>query len=239
MVFRLSFLFILILFSGCAHVSSVKDQKMIFDQDPQAVFLTACEQGSRVLSAKGSVWLKASSKDASGQFPADVAVESPQSLQMEAHNLLGGTEAVIQVKEGVFSVETPDHVKKIQKSNGFWGGLPLEWAPALFLGRIPCPSADLRTDAQVSFDGEGQLRVETRRTLGGDPQKFIYQFKLFDEKPWVEGLHWEKEGIAPLSVDFKFSQPEALTRSPLRWEAKSSLGEIKMTWKQREYELVR
>lgn len=233
---RCFFIAVLTFLSGCAHLSR---SKFIQVGDPDALLLEACNVGISVKSAKGSVWLKAVSKEASGQFPAQVFVQAPTQLQMEAQNLFGGTEALIRIDGNSIFIETPDHKKINRKGNQSWGGMPLEWASQLFLGKIPCPPVEIRNDARKSFDAEGRLVVQIPGSLKTVAQKFIYGFKLLNEKPWVEELHWEKEGATPLSVDFKFSDPEELTRSPLRWEAKSTLGSIKMHWKEREYELTR
>lgn len=234
--YRCLFLTVLSFLSGCAHVNQSNFFK---GSNPDELLLEACNVGVSVKSAKGSVWLKAISKEASGQFPAQVLVQAPSQLQMEAQNLFGGTEAMIRIDGHSIFIETPDHKKFNRKGNQSWGGMPLEWAPQLFLGKIPCPPTEFWNNARKSFDAEGRLVVQIPGSLKAVAQKFIYAFKLFNEKPWVEELHWEKEGVTPLSVDFKFSEPEALTRSPLRWEAKSSLGSIKMYWKEREYELTR
>src|SRR5262249_13269789 len=65
--------------------------------DGLALLEQACKPGQGVRGVKGSVWLKAQSKEASGQFPAMVDA-SPERLRLEATNLTGGTEALITVE---------------------------------------------------------------------------------------------------------------------------------------------
>lgn len=224
--------------AGCSHVSI---SKVIRGSDPRNLLLQACKPGGQIKSAQGSAWLKGNVQNSLGnhhsaQFPAEVVVQAPSTLYLEAHNLLGGVEARISVEGQIFKLETPDRGKTIEKRRGSWGGIPLEWATDLFLGKIPCPSASSLAHARLSLSPEGQLWVQILDPSKGETQKFIYSFGIWQEKPWAEQLHWEKQGV---SIDFKFFDPEEMTGSPMRWEAKSSQGEIQMRWKDRDYELTR
>jgi hypothetical protein len=221
--------------AGCAH-APVKEVQ--YEKSPSFYFESICGIGEGIKKATGSVWLKATSPDASGQFPADIVVnaggiDQPGNLRLEAHNLLGATVGVITAEGNVFKVEMPGHPEKTQKGTGSWGGIPLEWASDLFLGKVPCPP---QSDLRFSWSPEGKLVVDAAPSLGNEAQRFVYSFKMINKKAWPEELHWERTGFAPLAVDFKFSHPEENTLSPLRWEAKSSLGEIKARWKNRQHE---
>jgi len=219
--------------SGCSHVNI---SQVIQGTDPRSLLSQACKPGDQIKSALGSAWLKGAVQNDSAQFPAEIVVKAPSTLYLEAHNLLGGVEARISVEGQIFKIETPDQRKRVEKRRGSWGGIPLQSVTDLFLGKIPCPSASSLADARLSLNSEGQLLVQVVDPLKGEVQKFIYSFGIWQQKPWAEQLHWEKQGA---SIDFKFFDPEEMTGSPLRWEAKSSLGEIQMRWKDREYELTR
>lgn len=222
---------------GCGHAPLKKAT------DPKLLLQLACEPGANIQSVTGSAWLKAHSKEASGQFPAQIEAPSPDRLKMEITNLLGGTEAVITVEGGHYSIVVPNHAERTEKGADSWGGIPLRWANALFLGRIPCPAsqgAKLSLGAPSSEADE--LIVEVPRTLGRMAEKFIYRFRSVQGQPWPEALHWERAGMggaSPLVVDFKFEDPEEKTRSPKKWEAKGSQGEVKVRWRDRQPQMAR
>lgn len=191
----------------------------------------ACRPGSMLQTVKGSVWLKAKSKEASGQFPAAVEAQADGSLILEATNLIGAKEAVIRVKNQRYEIEVPGKPARNERGTGEWGGIPLRWAPDLFLGRIPCPSSRRAQDLRLSRDPEGRLKVETRPNLQSEGEVFLYSFRDWAGSPWPEKLRWQR---GTLVVDFQFDQPEPKTRSPQKWEAVSRDGEVKVRWKNRE-----
>jgi hypothetical protein len=212
--------------AGCAHAPAGRNE------DPQVLLGHACEPGSEVAGVKGSVWLKAKSREASGQFPAVVEAAGRDKLTMEVTNLVGGTEATIRVVGGKYSVEIPK--KKGAKGQGSWGGIPLHWATDLFLGRIPCPPESSLADARKRVSEDGELTVETAGALGKEPEVFAYRFRKWEGRPWPESLRWERKGTTPLTVEFRFDDPEDGTHSPRKWEARSQRGEVKVRWKDRE-----
>jgi hypothetical protein len=209
------------------------------DQDPADLLAQACKPGLDVVSARGSVWLKAKSKEASGQFPANVKA-SPENLDLEVTNLIGGTEAFIQVRGKKYEIRVPGKSKKekarVEKGANSWGGIPLRWADALFLGRIPCPNAAQLKDAKLLIEENGQLTIETPATLDFEAERFVYRFRKWAGAPWAESLHWERKGTNPLAVKFGFDQPDDKTGSPLKWEAESAQGEVKIRWKDHAFE---
>ena len=217
---------------GCAQ--NAVNVKSVTPQDPKVLLQQACEPGKSVQKVKGSVWLKAKSTEASGQFPAMVEAEEPGHLRMEVTNLLGGTEAIISVEGRAFTIDVPHHQGRNQKGTNSWGGIPLEWANSLFLGRVPCPSAASLSEATVEVTKEGDLVVNTKPSLEREAERYVYGFRSWSGQPWAESLHWERKSELALSVDFKFDDPEDHTRSPRKWEAKSSQGEVKVRWKNRD-----
>lgn len=218
---------ILAILTGCAHRPVTKDA------DPQALLRDACGPGRQVESISGSVWLKAKSKEASGQFPAAVEAKDPAQLRMEVTNLIGGTEAVITVKNDRYEVKSPKKSVREEKGERAWGGIPLRWATELFLGRIPCPSSSRPGDWDTRVDDEGRLEA-THAKEKDRGERFLYSFRSWEGRPWAEALLWEKKGGGdPISVEFRFDDPEDKTRSPRKWEAKSPLGEVKVRWRDR------
>jgi hypothetical protein len=219
------------LMSGCAHAP------VSAEIDPRTLLGQACQAGANVTAVKGSVWLKAKSKEASGQFPANVDAPAADRLKLEVTNLMGGTEAILTVEGRHYKIQVPNKKGRDEHGESSWGGIPLQWANALFLGKIPCPDSVLAKDAVLSKGGEGELIVETPKTLDRLPEKFVYRFRSFEGMPWAESLRWERKGIAgsaPVTVEFKFEDPEAKTRSPQKWEAKGAQGEVKVRWKDRQ-----
>jgi hypothetical protein len=224
------------LVAGCGH-GPVKPEA-----DPRALLGQACSPGARVKAVKGSVWLKAKSKEASGQFPAVVEAPSPDKLKMEVTNLVGGTEAILTVEGRHYKIEVPHHKDRNEQGETSWGGIPLQWANALFLGRIPCPDSSITKDAVFHVSGQSELVVETPETLARLPERYVYHFRPLGTGIWPDSLHWERKGIAgsaPIVVDFKFEEPEDKTQSPQKWEAKGSQGEVKVRWRDRQTEMTR
>ncbi len=215
--------------SGCAHST----QKKI--TDPKELLARACEPGRDIKTAKGIAWLKAQSKEASGQFPASVLAHASGPLKIEITNPLGGREALIEVSDSKFKIHGTGSKVRTQEGYGTWGGIPLNWASDLFIGRIPCPhlSSNQGQGVSTSVDSAGDLVVETRQDGAGATEKFIYHFRDLDGVPWPEALHWERSGPLAVSVDFKFDDPEDQTRSPRKWEAKSVRGEVRARWRDR------
>lgn len=224
---------ILVFAASCSHGPTTSGK------DPRALLGPACQPGSGVKSVKGSVWLKAKSKEASGQFPAVVEAPAPDRLKLEVTNLVGGTEAILTVEGRHYKIEVPNHKERDEQGESSWGGIPLQWANALFLGRVPCPDTNLAKDAVFSQDAQGNLVVETPETLDRLPEKYVYHLRPLEGRLWPDTLHWERKGIAgsaPVIVDFKFEDPEDKTLSPRKWEAKGSQGEVKVRWKDRQVE---
>lgn len=215
-------------FSRCAHSPISRER------DPAELLQAACSPGAGVREVKGSVWMKAVSREASGQFPATVLATAPDRLQMEVTNLLGGTEALISVQGKDYSVRVPNQKGRDRKGVHSWGGIPLRWATDLFLGRVPCPSGTDSGTRKLVVSESGELSVEVPASLEGDAQFFTYRFRSWAGQPWAEALSWERKGAFPVRVDFKFEDPEDKTGSPKKWEAKSSTGEVKVRWKDRE-----
>lgn len=167
---------------GCTHGPA---QHM---ESPDALLNYACRPGSTVQTVKGTVWMKAQSKDASGQFPASVEAKAPDHLQVEAINLLGAVQAVITVDGKSYSVQVPTKNGLKQREQGLnsWSGIPLQWATDLFLGRIPCPTS-AKQDIEVTRDGD--LKISTGASSASeDPETFIYHFRSVDGHPWPETL---------------------------------------------------
>lgn len=204
------------------------------DSDPKALLAQACAPGRDVVGTQGSVWLKAQSQEAKGQFPAGVSAQTPGTLRLEITNLVGGTEAVITVEGPRYLIQVPGKNPRSEKGFGSWGGIPLRWATELFLGRIPCPSAADLEKAALSVDKDGVLTVRTQASIEGEGETYVYRFRSWAGGYWPDSLRWERKGAFAAQVDFKFDDPEDKTASPRKWEAKSPQGEVKVRWRDRD-----
>lgn len=201
--------------------------------DPEGVLRQACGMGrtfgksASVKGIKGSVWLKATSKEASGQFPAVVSVNDKNSLDMEITNLIGGTEATLKVRDNHYLVQTPGKKTKEMRGQDAWSGIPLQWATDLFLGRIPCPVETKLKTAKYSVGPEERLIVKV------PGEEYRYHFRKWSNQAWVDALEW-RHTASKASVTFEFDEPENSSGSPLRWSAESKQGEVKVRWQTRE-----
>lgn len=216
---------------SCATSSPVKET------NPHQLLAEACAPGATIKGVHGNVYMRASSPETSGQFPATVEATAPSTVRMEITNLIGGTEAIISVQQRNYRIEIPGKPERTERGSQSWGGIPLQWASDLFLGKVPCPAPARAMDLRLSRPQDGELHVEVPPSLDGDTQVFIYRFRLVQGRPWPESLHWERKAASlalQSQVDFRFDDPDPQTRSPLKWEAKSARGEVKVRWKDRE-----
>ena len=199
--------------------------------DPVAAVRTACGTDGFSKEVTGSVWIKAKSREASGQFPAEVraiaAPSKPLELQLEIKQLLGARAALIEIRGHDFKVETPKDGAVTRKASS-WGGIPLEWASQLFLDRFPCPSVSEMGTLRWRWLDSGEL--EGRSSSGQTVWRF--KFRSWNESPWVESVFWQKsEGK---TLDVKRGDPDPQEGWAQRWEASSPSGHVKVRWKNRK-----
>lgn len=212
--------------------------------DPREALKQVCSVGEGATGVRGSVWMSVRSAEGTGRFPADVRVDSPEALDMEVTNLLGGVEGTLSIRGQKYQIEEGkvrkgESQKRKEVGEGQWRGLPLTWATTLFLGRVPCAAAERLAKAAVILEGEGDLDVRVPAGAGHFAEHYVYRTRLHAGSVWPETLHWERsEGTRLLaSVDFTFEDPEDGTRSPRKWEARTSLGgegQVKVRWRDRE-----
>ena len=218
----------ILVLTGCAHPKfSIRKFDLV------SLANQVCVKRDPHRSIKGSVWMRVKSKEASGQFPAAVLADGAGKLKMEVTNLLGGTEAVITVDGTHYLIQVPNKPERKEEGYGYWGGIPLQWAADTFVGYLPCPAGGV-TGAKIGMGTDEDLIVQTVSSLGREPERFVYHFREREGKPWVDSLQWERMGALKSSVEFKFYDPNEETGIPQKWEARSSQGEVKVLWKERE-----
>lgn len=199
--------------------------------DPAALVKGVCAMEGAPREVRGSVWMKAKSKEASGQFPATVQARampsSPLELRLEVTQLLGARAALIEIRGNEFKVETPKNGTVNRKASS-WGGIPLDWASQLFLDRFPCPEAADVERLRWRWLSEDELEG---RTEGGD-SLWRFKFRRWNLKPWVESVFWQKSAGKTLEV--RRDDPEPSEGWARRWEASSASGQVKVRWKDRK-----
>lgn len=216
---------------SCAH------RPVLNNKDPRLALHEICQIGNNIDEVRGSAWLKIKSPNKSGQFPANIFVKSPNQLQLEVTNLLGGREAFIKYEKNKVKIERPNQETTQEKldQSELWNGLPLQWAITLFLGRFPCPS-EKEEKLIIEITDKDELKIQQQNTH--ETETFLYQLKKWQDKPWVKALIWEKKNSTKnenaLQITFSFDRPEETTLSPKKWEIVSSHGEIKFRWKDRQ-----
>ena len=220
---------LLAMVSGCATVSELKKQT------PSQLFSSACSIGRGNQKVTGSVWMLAKSKEATGQFPANVEAEDPAHLKLQVTDLINEVQAEILISGDDYKIDTPlqkkSKTQKPMKGTGNWGGIPLRWATELFMGRIPCPTKP-EAQLKLGWGEDSSLRVEMPID-GGSHEVFLYRFRSFAGGFWPEEVDWERTGIQSSHVHFKFDDPDTASRNPKKWEATSDRGEVKLRWKDR------
>lgn len=200
----------------------------------------ASEENPRVV--KGSIWTKIHSKEMSGQFPATVLVEYPKKLAVEVTNLIGAPQAWLKVEDGKtklrFTAENEKEYGK-PKSAAMLGGLPVEQAPRLFAGGVPCPSDNKNQDIRVKQTSDGGLEVIAFDLRSRQQTRYAYQFTRYAGHPWVAHVEWgsvAKDERAAKIFQLTREEPSDPDGAPKRWTASSDRGEIQVRWKDRSVE---
>jgi hypothetical protein len=227
--------------SSCSHVQTASG--LASKIKPDELLAQVCSIGKDVGEVKGVVLMKVKSREASGQLSGDVHAKAPSSVELEVLQPMGGVWATIRVQCSDYAITVEGKPEQSRKGRYVWAGIPLRFATELFLGRIPCAAVGKAGAGSVPvhavIDSDNELVVDAPGEHGSE--KFIYRFR---EDPsagrlvfWPESLHWVSApgSRSEVSVDFKFDEPEKNTRSPLRWEAHSVGGEIKIHWRSREH----
>lgn len=206
--------------------------------DPREYIQKACGIGEKISLVEGNIWMKAESSENTGQFPASVRAQAPGSLDLEVTNLVGGSEASIEVRGERIQIRVPGKKPKVFMGQGSWGGVPLQWATTLMLGRFPCPPSEKLASARLSLTESDAVTVEVGSKKGTEDREiFVYRFKMEKGNLWPQSLHWEKTGAKIQSVDFEFEQADEENLSPTKWTARSEKGEVKVRWKKRNVRL--
>ncbi len=222
---------------------STLDQKTFSSGE---LFEAACSgrysSGKQTEKVTGSIWAKIESPDLSGQFPATVLVKSGGELALEVTNLIGSPQAWIKIKNQKTEMKLSAANQKAWQSSSKQlnlGGLPLEFAPTLFLGRVPCPNVLGGASLRMSVVGRKNLEVIEADSKTAKKNKYVYEFDSFEGRPWVSGLIFEgflRSG-QDLKVEFNFEGPTSPDRAPRRWTASSNRGKIDVRWKDRAPEI--
>jgi hypothetical protein len=222
--------------TGCAGARIHREEAEL-----KKVFSEMCAPGTGVRESRGSAWIKISTTEESGQFPAQFHATAPSKLDIEVTNLVGSVEALIRIRADHYTVKWTGKETVEEEGSGAWRGIPLQWAVDLFRGQVPCPSLEAlgssREDiprVRLVSEDNGDVSA-TVQYPGSNPvtEHFIYRVKEWSGKSWAESLKWKRDGVEPLEVEFKFEAPDETTASPTRVVAQSPLGEVKIRWKER------
>ena len=202
----------------------------------------ACPAGF-TKKVNGSIWTKLESKDMAGQFPASVAVDYPRRLAVEVTNLIGTPQAWLTIENGKtelrFTAENEKEYGKAPRARDMLGGLPLELAPRLFAGGVPCPADDKNQDIRVKQTDEGALEVIALDLRSRVSTRYVYSYNKVAGKPWVREVTWEKlargnpGGAKSNLITILREDPSDSDGAPRKWSASSSRGDIRVRWKDR------
>jgi hypothetical protein len=212
--------------ASCSTASRVASTDGLGSPAETARRICAVDEKSRVKGVDGRVWMKARSKEASGQFPANVQARADSGLKLEVTHLMGARAALIEIRGEDFKVETPDQGSVAKKARS-WGGIPLEWAGALFMNRVPCPELSA-PGLSWSLGPEGVL--EGRSQDGAE----IWSYRIAARAgfSFIEKVSLRRRGQAPFEM--KREDPDPVDGWARRWEIKSGVGEVKVRWRDRK-----
>lgn len=191
----------------------------------------------------GSVWTKIESKEMSGQFPATVSVDYPKKLAVEVTNLIGAPQAWLTIEAGKTELKFTDENEKEYgrppRSRDMLGGLPVELAPRLFAGGVPCPVDDSNSDIRVKQTEDGALEATALDLRSRVSTRYVYRFTRYAGRPWVREAQVEKSarsggsGAKSNRITISREEPVDPDGAPKRWAASSPRGEIRVRWKDR------
>ena len=229
-------IFLLLVGAGCATTSPKFDQKI-----PLKTLLEKVRAiGAGVSGVKGTAWMKFNFSESqqegefSGQYSTSVMAPNSENLKISVDNILGGTEATIQITPRQYVINRGEGKGNRMQGNGYWHSIPLKWAILLYLGKIPSPSLELDGAVLELAQSElGKLDAVVKDPSGKVLETFSYTFRDLNQEPWPEFLTWTKETGKKIKVDFKFDQPDSRTLSPKKWEAQSNESYLKVIWKER------
>lgn len=210
-------------FHGCASAPKVGEFSAA------ELFRAACpEIDGKVVS--GSFWTKLRSPELNGQFPASMRVDFPSRLVVEVTNLIGAPQAWLRIENGKtelrLSAQNEKRIGQTTQAQTMLGGLPLEHAPRLFAGGVPCPGPAAHVETQSEIDSEGGLIVQARDRRSNTSTQYAYRFDRYLGLPWVREVRFE-------GVTITREEPASPDGAPKRWSASSSRGEIQVRWKDR------
>lgn len=229
MVFQGRLVILAVMLAGCSTAQRGRDLSWLKDAAEASRLICSPRPGGPA-SVQGTLWMKAKSKEASGQFPASVQASPDKGLRIEVTQLMGARAALIEIRGQDFKIETPQQGAVSRKARS-WGGIPLEWASALFMDRVPCPDPGL---PGVTWSlgrlptGEGELvgRVPSRSES--------WKFAISDRngRLFVDSMRLERAGLQLIELKREDADPDDLWA--LKWEIKSPAGEVKVRWRERK-----
>lgn len=223
-VVSFAFAGVLLFTSGCA---TVRPQSELEGPDAaRAMVERFCSARSDVKTSVGNLWIQARTPDASGQFPASVKATRSGDVELEIVDLIGSKIATLIVRGESFELKHVQNSARSFSGSGEWNAIPVRWLNQVFLGRTPCP------DASEIRKGEFRL-IESGVVEGkfGKHDRVIYRYDQSGAVQWVTEAEWWLHGQR---VQFTFDDIEFGSGAPMKWSVKSSLGEIKARWKQRD-----
>ena len=234
---------------GCAHTP---DSAM--EADPVALLNEVCGNGRAGYStSSGYIGIVVRSKKVSGTFSGAVKVD-PQKMDLEVTNPLGGTEAAIHAEDRVVTVLVPGKEKKIYPDAYSWNGVPIHFAPEMFLGRFPCPAVFGKSREAIGFADQGREKIQSRYGIkfrqaepgelaieapdpsGKNQEVYRYQFDVQDGKYLAIAMAWEVQNSPKGLVRFELLEKDPETHESKGWKVVSNEGEVKLLWKSRRSE---
>lgn len=214
---------------GCAFPSANLDAITAED-----LFVKTCRIGLGNQTVTGSIWVKVDSKEMQGQFPATLRATAPQSLDLEVTDLVGAPQAVVRIQDDVRRLKAVSaRAKKNLRDEDMkevWAGIPLSLAPAIFLGRYPCPTADKEVSVRKRGESLEILEKDLKTKLA---THYLYEYRGYGGEPFPVKLTWRRElsEQKKLSIVLEFADLKDPGPLATRWTATSDRGQVDVRWK--------
>lgn len=196
-----------------------------FTGDPRAYYAQLCPVTRPSVEATGEFAIQIDTSKLHGTFPATVRASSGK-LDLEITHIFGGRLVALNLKDGRYSIDVAFRKEKREGQGGLWSGIPMDWAPELFLGIVPCqPLAQVR---RFGWEDGGEWLVA---------DNLRYQLDHNDAgKTWVSKMRVDRRDDPNIGwIELEFSEPEQPYGPFRNWQVESGQGRIRVRWSGREF----
>jgi hypothetical protein len=173
--------------------------------------------------------MKANTLEFKGQYPASIHFEKTGDFGLEVTNIIGGTLVRLKGDQKALSIEVPTKPKFNRKDVTHYLGLEMGILAQLLYGDLPCPLPEKRKE--LSVQGPSMV-IETEQW------RWVYDHASAEQNEVPVRLRLfptgaDSTGKVQIEMNIEsWDYPESYAR---KVSVKSPEGELKWTWRSREF----